>query len=276
MKILLVNVPAVKEHSESGQFVREVLVPLWRRNFEIVNRSDTQLTFRFAEKGLTSDDFADCKHLPFLNEAAMYDAVIQGEADGFDAVVITCFSDFRLWEAREAVNIPVVSIAEASMLTAAAMGLKFGVVTLSEFEIKVNEKLIDMYGLNSRSVPTLAMGGNPADQEGAIENALQTIENFKVIARKMIATGADIIIPGCGLTSPALRLAPGAEKDYPNGLTEVDGVPIADVLSDALLLAESLVTLKKNGSAWINHKGFHAEKITKTLSGTDYGCFWDY
>lgn len=275
MKILLVNVPAVKEHSASGQFVREVLVPLWRRNFEIVKRPDTQLTFRFAEKGVTSDDFADCKHLPFLNEAAMYDAVLQGEADGFDAAVITCFSDYRLWEAREAVNIPVVSIGEASMLTAAAMGLKFGVVTLSEFEIKANERLLDLYGLNSRSVPTLAMDGNPADQEGAIENAHQTIEAFKVISRKMIATGADIIIPGCGLTSPALRLAPGAENEYPNGLTEVDGVPIADILSEALLMAESLATLKKSGSAWINRKGFHINKIAEKSMDSDFVRFWD-
>jgi allantoin racemase len=275
MKILLVNVPAVREQSEGGQFVRETLVPFWRKNLELAKRPDTQLTFRFAEKGFTSEDFADCKYLPFLNEAAMYDAVIQGEKDGFDAAVITCFSDYRLWEAREAVSIPVVSIGEASMLMAAAMGLKFGVVTLSEFEIKNTEKMIDQYGLTSRSVPPTAMDGNPAEQEKAIIDVRRTIESFTVVAQKLIASGADIIIPGCGLTSPALRLAPGAEKAYPRGFTEVDGVPIADVLSDALLMAENLVSLKRGGSSWINSNGFHPDKIAETASNSDYGRFWD-
>jgi allantoin racemase len=275
MKILLVNVPAVKAQSEGGQFVRETLVPLWRKNLELVNQPRTQLTFRFAEKGFTSEDFADCRYLPSLNEAAMYDAVIQGEEDGFDAAVITCFSDYRLWEAREAAGIPVVSIGEASMLMAASMGLKFGIVTLSEFEIHNTKQLIDQYGLNSRSVPPTAMDVNPAEQENAIIDARRTIESFTVAARKLIASGADIIIPGCGLTSPALRLAPGAEKAYPRGFTEVDNVPIADVLSNALLMAENLVRLKRAGSTWINYNGFHPDKISETDSISDYGRFWD-
>jgi allantoin racemase len=275
MKILMVNVPAVREQSEAGQFVRETLVPLWNKNFELVKQPETKLTFRFAEKGFTSEDFADCKYLPSLNEAAMYDAVVQGEKDGFDAAVITCFSDYRLWEAREAVNIPVTSIGEASILMAASMGLKFGVVTLSEFEIDNTKQMIDQYGLTSRSVPPAVMEGNPAEQERAIIDANRTIEAFTVAARELIANGADIIIPGCGLTSPALRLAPGAEKVYPQGFTKVDNVPIADVLSDALLMAENLVSLKRAGSTWINSNGFHPEKTTEAHSNSDHGGFWD-
>jgi allantoin racemase len=275
MKILLVNVPAVREQSESGQFVRETLVPLWRKNLELVKRPDTQLTFRFAEKGFTSDDFADCKYLPALNEAAMYDAVVQGEKDGFDAAVITCFSDYRLWEAREAVHIPVVSIGEASMLMAASMGLKFGVVTLSEFEIENTKQMIELYGLTPRSVPPTTMDGNPAEQENAIIDVRRTLASFTTAARKLIANGADVIIPGCGLTSPALRLAPGAEKAYPRGFTTVDNVPIADVLSNALLMAENLVGLKRAGSTWINCSGFHRDKIAQTGAISDYGRFWD-
>jgi allantoin racemase len=275
MKILMVNVPAVREKTEGGEFVRETLVPLWRKNLELAKQPDTKLTFRFAEEGFISEDFADCRYLPSLNEAAMYDAVVQGEKDGFDAAVITCFSDYRLWEAREAVGIPVASIGEASMLMAASMGLKFGVVTLSEFEIKNTKQMIDQYGLSSRSVPPTAMDGNPAEQEKAIIDAHRTIESFTVAARKLIAGGADIIIPGCGLTSPALRLAPGAEQAYPQGFTEVDGVPIADALSNALLMAENLVGLKRAGSTWINCSGFHPDKSAETGVISDHGRFWD-
>jgi Asp/Glu/hydantoin racemase len=75
-----------------------------------------------------------------------------------------------------------VSIGEASMLMAAAMGLKFGVVSLSEFEIKNTEKMIDQYGLTSRSVSPTAMDGNPAEQEKAIIDVRRTIESFTVVA----------------------------------------------------------------------------------------------
>jgi hypothetical protein len=119
------------------------------------------------------------------------------------------------------------------------------------------------------------MDGNPAEQEKAIIDARRTIESFTVAARKLIASGADIIIPGCGLTSPALRLAPGAEKEYPRGFIEVDGVPIVDVLSNALLMAEALFSLKMAGSTWINSNGFHPDKIAETASISDYGRFWD-
>ncbi len=68
-----------------------------------------------------------------------------------------------------------------------------------------------------------------------------------------------MIIPACSLMSPAMRLAPGAEKDYPQGVTEVDGVPIADVLGDAITLAESLASLRRAGSSWISRRLLYAQ-----------------
>lgn len=62
-------------------------------------------------------------------------------------------------------------------------------------------------------------------------------------ARELIADGAELLIPGCGLLFPALRLAPGAEKEYPHGLTEVDGVPVVDVMGETLKMAVLPVTL---------------------------------
>ena len=46
---------------------------------------------------------------------------------GYDAVVIACFSDPGLDAARELVDIPVVGIQEASMYLAAMLGSAFGV-----------------------------------------------------------------------------------------------------------------------------------------------------
>lgn len=46
--------------------------------------------------------------------------------------------------------------------------------------------------------------------------------------------------------------AQGCEEEYPNGFTEVDGVPIVDVLSFGLRLAEVLASFDKAGLPWIS------------------------
>ena len=81
--------------------------------------------------------------------------------------------------------------------------------------------------------------------------------------------------------SPGLRLAPGATDKYPNGLVEVDGVPVLDVLACGIKMAETLVTLKKSGASWISRKNMYAQPTPEALeSGSmvlqdDRIRFWD-
>jgi hypothetical protein len=82
--------------------------------------------------------------------------------------------------------------------------------------------------------------------------------------------------------SPALRLAPRAEKEYPNGFIQVDGIPIMDVIGVTLKMLEVLITLKRAGSSWVNPNGFYAEvvpggreKSGKIAPKEDGLSFWD-
>ena len=74
----------------------------------------------------------------------------------------------------------------------------------------------------------------------------------------------------------------GAEEEYPNGLTEVDGVPVMDVLGATIKMAETLVTLKQAGSCWISRKAFYAQatpkaiELAQPLLKYDGPGFWDY
>ncbi len=281
MRILLANVPAVEEDSDGGQFVKTVLVPLWRKNLDLVRQKETELTFRFPKRGTTVDAFSDCRYLHDLNLESLFQAAVQAEGEGFDAVVMTCFSDYMLWEIRQAVNIPVVSIGESSMLAATMMGYKFGVVTISPDTVQEQEQTIAKYGFKARSVSVRPIPETGGEQEMALTDARHTIKAFKKVTRELIADGAEVIIPGCGLMSPALRLAPGAEKEYPNGLTEVDKVPVLDVIVVTLKMAEMLVTLKRAGSGWISRKGLYAQATPRAkefdqmvLKDKEPG-FWD-
>jgi Asp/Glu/hydantoin racemase len=259
MKILLANVPAGEENSEAGQFIKTVVVDRWRRNLELVKQKDTEITFRFPRRGLTGLDAFMYSYLHHLSDGEIFHAVVQAEKEGFDAAMITCFHDPMLWDIRQAVDIPVVSIGESSMLLATMMGRKFGVVTISPYSIHDTEENIARYGLAERAVGVRSATEDGDQQPAALVDSCCGIEAFKEVAKELIADGAEVLIPGCGLMSPALRLAPGAEKEYPNGVTDVDGVPVADVLGDTIKMAEALVSLKQAGSSWISRTGLYAQ-----------------
>ena len=212
MKILLVNIPAAKEDSEVGAFFKKVMVPLLRRNLELVKQEGTEVTFRFPRRGLTNMESIFYSYMDYLNSKVAFHAAIHAEEEGFDAVMIVCAGDPMLWEIRQALNIPVVSIGESSMLTSAMMGYKFGLVAISPYNIIGQEHNISKYGLKERSVGVRAIPESGDEQVMAMQDAGHTIEAFQKVARELISDGAEIIIPGWALMSPAMRLAPGAEK----------------------------------------------------------------
>jgi hypothetical protein len=49
-------------------------------------------------------------------------------------------------------------------------------------------------------------------------------------------------------------MAPGCEN-LPQGLYEVDGVPVVDVISTAVRMAEVLASMKQSGLPWISRAG---------------------
>ena len=281
MKVLLANVAVAEEGTDAGQFAEKVLVPMWRRNLDLVKQQDTELTFRFPRWGIAGLDGFFYSYIDMLNAKSVFHAAVQAEKEGFDAVMITCFGDPMLWAIRQAVDIPVVSLGESSMLLATMMGYTFGVVAISPYNIYEMEHTIDKYGLRERSVGIRATSESGDEQAEALIDARRAIESFKKVGRELIADGAEVLIPGCGLMSPALRLAPGAEKEYPNGLIEVDGVPVADVMGDTIKMAETMVSLKNAGSCWISRKGLYAratpraKEFGQMVLQDDGPGFWD-
>ena len=281
MRILVANVAAVEEDSDEGRFFKTVAVELWRRSFDPVKQPDTELTYRFPRRGLTALEGEMYSYLHHLAAGEIFHAVVQAERDGFDGALIACFHDPMLWEARQAVDIPVVGFGESSLVLATLMGRKFGVVTISPYSIHDTEENIARYGLMDRCAGVRCLFETGDDQERAMVDARGAIEVFTAAAKELIAEGAEVIIPGCGLLAPALRLAPGAEAQYPNGLTDVDGVPIADVYGNAIKCLEALVALRKAGSCWISRKGLYASASRRAIESSrmilDYDGpgFWD-
>jgi allantoin racemase len=254
MRILVANVAAADEDTEVGHIFKTVAVPLFRRSFGLTKRPDTELVFRFPRRGLSNLDAQPYGFFHSLSDCETLYMVMQAEREGFDGVIIACFDDPTLWSARQAVDIPVVAFGESSLFLAAMMGLKFGLFCPSPFGVPEFEEKVVRYGLKDRCA-------------GVAAGYLPVIEEFVDVARQLIARGAEVLIPGCGLIAPCLRFAPGCETDYPEGVTHVDGVPIVDIYGAAVNAAETLVEFKRAGSPWISRACLYAKPSREALEG---------
>ena len=114
-------------------------------------RSDACISAVCLERGPASVEsiYEDALAAPGVVAAA-----IQAERDGVDAVVIDCMNDPGMEAAREAVYIPVVGAAQASMLLAAMLAHKFSVVSTAGRDVYPTALLARRYGIASSHAST--------------------------------------------------------------------------------------------------------------------------
>ena len=84
-----------------------------------------------------------------IAEHATLDALAH-HAAGFDAVVLAVSYDTALWAAREMLDIPVVGITEAALLTACMLGTRTGVVMFGRRVLPLYQDLATRHGLATR------------------------------------------------------------------------------------------------------------------------------
>jgi len=265
--ILVANVAAAEEDSEMGRIFKTVAVDMWKRRFSPAMQPDTELVFRFPRRGLSNLEAQPYAYMHALADSEILYMIMQAEREGFDGAIIACYHDPTLWAARQAVDIPVAGFGESSMLLAMTMGRKFGLFCPSPLGVPDFEDRVAQYGLKDRCAGVVP-GYLPAvDQEAAMIDARAAIEEFTAVARELISRGAEVIIPGCGLIAPCVRFAPGCRADYPDGVFEVDGVPIMDLYGATVKMAETLIALKRAGSPWISRRGIYARPSAEAVAG---------
>ena len=144
-----------------------------------------------------------------------------------DAVVLACFGDPGLDALKEIASVPVVGMADASILQACALGRRFSIVTGGERWKPMLEEFVASHGLADRlaSVRTVAPTG--ADIARDPQAALSLLaEGCTACAAE---DGADVVIlGGAGLAGLGATLAP-----------KVD-VPLLDGVACAISMAEAL------------------------------------
>jgi allantoin racemase len=154
--------------------------------------------------------------------------VIQERAADFDGVVIACYGDPGLHAAREISPVPVVGIAEASMLMACTIAHSFSIVTVLPRIKPLFESMLRMYGLEGRCASIRTTPLSVLDCERDPEAAGREIVRAARLA--IDEDGAEAICLGCAGMG-ALDKTVEAEL----------GVPVLDGVACGVKLIESLV-----------------------------------
>src|SRR5689334_17093844 len=148
-----------------------------------------------------------------------------------DVVVLACFGDPGLAALKEIAKVPVVGMADASILQACAMGNRFSIVTGGERWQSMLEEFVTSQGLASRlaSVRTVAPTGADIARNPKAAMALLA-KGCQACVKEDRAEV--VILGGAGLAGLAARLE-----------DKVD-VPLLDGVACAISMAESLARQK--------------------------------
>lgn len=219
------------------------LDPLWkmlRDYFPKVARSDTEVEMRHLP---VAGNYIRSLYTELINNRTVVENAVNAGNDGFDAVVLGCWAD-PLWELRAEMEIPIISIGEASLLMALTLGARFAVITVDPGVVPLIEMDLRLYGLENRAIhrPVRSLDP-PSDAELLLESITEPntrfIPNFERVAQGCIDDGAEVIIVGCGYYGPILSI---------HGYNRISGtdVTVLDCSAAGLKLAEAQVDLYKS------------------------------
>ena len=122
-----------------------------------------------------------------------------------DAVVLACFGDPGLDALREIATVPVVGLADASVLQACALGRRFSIVTGGERWKPMLEEFVASRGLARRLASVRAVAPTGADIARDPDAALGLLADGCTACA--VEDGADVVIlGGAGLAGLGSRL----------------------------------------------------------------------
>ena len=185
------------------------------------------LTLREGPSGIESQKQADLTIAPMLKLAAS-----QKDAAGF---VIACFGDPGLHALRDQTALPVVGIQEAAVMTALALGQRFGVIAILPASIPRHLRAFGAMGVRDRLAGDRALGLSVADLADPKKSLDAMITTGK---RLRDEDGANVLIMGCA-----------GMAHYRHALEAETGLPVVEPSQAAAAMALNQIALS------ISHKG---------------------
>ncbi len=181
MKILVIN-PNTSE--SMTDHIREAL--------ESVKRADTELMVTHPDRGPETIESAydEAYAIPPTLEL-----VKKADQEGFDAVILACFSDPGLDAAREISAIPVIGIEEATLHMAAMLGAKFSIMTPRRQRIPSKREHVHLRGMSHFLASVRSLDLTVAETDADPGKTKQRLMEVAKVAVE--EDGAEVIVMGC-------------------------------------------------------------------------------
>ncbi|HJU20323.1 MAG TPA: aspartate/glutamate racemase family protein, partial [Stellaceae bacterium] len=174
------------------------------------------LTLAEGPPGIESQSDADSVIMPLLR-------LMREREREAAAFVIACFSDPGLHAAREAVDKPVLGIAECGILWALTLGQRFGVISILARSVSRHLRSIAAMGVRDRLAADLPIELGVT----ALADERQTISRLIAVGRELRDRhGADVLVLGCA----------GMAR-YRDALEEVVRLPVVEPTQAAVAMA---------------------------------------
>lgn len=194
-----------------------------------VKGQDTELTVGVLER---APQHLEYYYYGTLVQMDLVHRALRAEKEGFDAVILGCFYDPGLREAREvASRIVVTAPAEASLHLAAMLGYRFSVLVGRRKWIPGMRENVVRYGLASKLASFRPLGLGVLDFHRDPQFTARRLEEE---AHKAITEdGAEVIVLGCTMQYGFFR-----------ELQDKLRVPVIDPLVASMKMAELFVDLR--------------------------------
>jgi allantoin racemase len=168
-------------------------------------------------------------YLAGLHKEQFVAAALRAQDEGYDAFLIATIPDTAFEEVRSLVDIPVVAFGHTSVLMAAMLGDRVGIVNfIAALEPQLRRNLRN-YRLDGLVGPIVQVDAAFTDVMAAYDEPGPLLAAFETAARRAIAEGANVIVPGEGPLNVFLA---------DQGITRVDDVPVLDSLGTCVRVAE--------------------------------------
>ena len=214
----------------------------------VVLAPGTELVLRAPSLGtVTLPQYLEDFRNPWFQHLVVHEvirSVIEAEREGFDAIVVNCFDDPGVREARARVRTPVFGLAEATLHHACQLGAKLGaLVPDMPGQVAFVRGQIETMGLSSRLIADGVRAERKRFTESfaeALRDPRPMMERLEAQARQLVDDGADVVVIACG----GLGQVCGAQGWH---VLEHHGVPVPVVnpLTTAVKTAEMMLGLQR-------------------------------
>ena len=214
---------------------------------------------RFEVHGLDPPDHAFHPLTEFRCAAQVVRLALEAEKAGYDAFVIGHFQEPGLLQIRSAVDIPVIGLGEANLLSALSMGYRLGLVTIDPVFIPWHERQVRLHGIAERVVGTTALKMNlPAFMRAFTDQGTYDTVRAQFIAqvKPLVAAGAEVIIPAGGL--PMLLFA--RESPF-----VIDGAPVLNGIAVVAKATEMALSLKSITKVFVSRRSTYAKAPAEAI-----------